>query len=430
MPTTFTDPLIQESVVRERLVSGLEVAVVPRPGLNRTFATFATHYGSIDSHFRVPGSGEELKVPDGIAHFLEHKMFEKPDGDAFARFAALGASANAYTEYTTTTYLFSTTAHVKECLDILLGLVQDPYFTPDNVAKEKGIIEQEIRMYLDMPGDRLHSNLMRALYQKHPARLDIAGSVESIRTITPDVLYRCYETFYHPDNMLVLVVGNVDPAAIIGQVAEDQARRGRTPQGEIGRIMPHEPLAVEEEWVSQTMPVNLPLIALGFKDVLGTLNGRALLRQELVSGLMWGMLVGKSAPLFSRLYEEGLVNDRFSARYQAAPTFAHSTLGGETPDPSRLVDVLQEELPRAPLTTDALERLKKREIGEYMTLFNSPEDLAYAFNSLYFRGVSVLDFVDVLEGIRLEDIEERRARHIAEGAYAVSVITPGAGTPA
>jgi predicted Zn-dependent peptidase len=422
--TRLTDPLIQETVVRERLDSGLEIQIIPRPGQRRTFATFATHYGSIDSHFRLPDTGEAVHVPDGIAHFLEHKMFEKPDGDVMTRFAGLGASTNAYTEYTSTTYLFSTTARVPECLELLLDFVQEPYFTDDNVEKEKGIIEQEIRMYLDMPGDRLHSNLMRALYQRHPARLDIAGSVESIRTITPDVLYRCYETFYHPGNMVLLVIGDVDPAAVIDQVRANQARKGYKPQGPIGRILPEEPAAVQESWVSRAMPVHLPLMAMGFKDRVEGLSGHDLLRRELVTGLMWGMVLGKGSPLFSRLYEDGLVNDRFSARYQAAPTFALSTLGGETPDPEALSKRLLAEIPEAPLTGDDLARLKKRELGDYMTLFNHPDDLAYAVNALYFRGVSLFDVLTVLDSIELADIERRRQEHVLAGHHAVSVITP------
>ena len=424
--STFTDPLIQETVVSRRLPSGLDLRVIPRRGQRRTFATFATHYGSIDSHFRVPSTGQDVAVPDGIAHFLEHKMFAKPDGDVFDDFGRLGASANAYTEYLTTTYLFSTTEHVEECLTVLVDFVQQPYFTKENVEKEQGIIEQEIRMYLDMPGDRLHSNLARALYQKHPARLDIAGSVESIRQITPDVLYQCYETFYHPSNMLLTVIGDVDPERILDLVADNQARKDYRPQGEIIRYLPEEPVPVAEPWVEQPMPVSLQLVALGYKDRLGaeSLTGDALLRREMATGLFWNMAVGKSSALFAELYSEGLVNDRFSARYAASPTFAHSELGGESPDPHRLVDRLVKDLPHAPLTADALARQKKRELGDYMTLFNSPGDLAYVYNSLHVRAVDLFSFIPILDHVSLQDIEERRHEHLKDVGRAVSVITP------
>lgn len=425
MPT-YTDALIQETVVSRRLPSGLEIRVIPRRGQRRTFATFATHYGSIDSHFRVPSTGQEVEVPDGIAHFLEHKMFAKPDGDVFDDFGRLGASANAYTEYLTTTYLFSATEHIEECLLVLVDFVQRPYFTKDNVEKEQGIIEQEIRMYLDMPGDRLHSNLARALYQKHPARLDIAGSVESIRQITPEVLYQCYETFYHPSNMLLTIIGDVDPERILDLVTDNQARKDYRPQGEIIRYLPQEPAPVAQNWVEQPMPVSLPLVALGYKDPLGSepLLGSALLQREMATGLFWNMAVGRSSALFASLYRDGLINDRFSARYTAAPTFAHSELGGESPDPHRLVDRLISELAKSPLTAEALVRQKKRELGDYMTLFNNPGDLAYVYNSLHVREVDLFSFIPVLDRVSLEDIEARRAAHLKDVERAVSVITP------
>jgi predicted Zn-dependent peptidase len=422
--TSTTDPLVAETVVRDRLPSGLAVAVVPRPGQRRTYATFATRYGSIDSHFRVPGTGEALSVPDGIAHFLEHKMFEAPDGDVFNRFAALGASANAYTEYTTTTYLFSTTAHGSECLDILLDFVQAPYFTPENVEKEKGIIEQEIRMYLDMPQDRLHSNLMRALYVAHPVRLDIAGTVESIQGITPDILYRCYETFYHPSNMLVFVVGDVDADQVLDQVRRDQARRQMTPSGPIERLLPEEPPQVAERRVEHRMPVHLPLVAIGYKDQVGSLAGPELLRRDVVTSLLWAMVLGKSSPLYASLYEAGLVNDRLQARYEQGPTFGHSIVATETPDPDTLVARIQEGVASAPLTEEALERAKRRELGDYVTVFNNPEALAYVYNAWHFRDTDPFLFPEILDAVTLEDVVTRRDTYLATAPTAVSVVLP------
>src|SRR5579875_868812 len=370
-----TEPLIQETLASAELPSGLRVTVIPRPGQRRTYATFATFYGSIDSHFRLPDTNETVDVPDGIAHFLEHKLFEKPDGDVMTDFSRLGASTNAYTEYMTTTYLFSTTRHGEQCLDILLDFVQSPYFTPENVEKEKGIIEQEIRMYLDMPGDRLHSNLMKALYVKHPVRLDIAGSVESIRNITPDALYRCYRTFYHPSNMWVLVVGDVNPDRIIDQVATNQARKPYRRQPPIPRLLPDEPAHVHQERVAHTMPVALPMLAVGFKDPVTDLRGVELAFRELVTDIMWALLVGRSSPLFAELYEAGLINDRFAAQYVAAPTYAYSVLSGETPRPDELLERLERGFRAARFDAAGLERQKKRNRGQFIALFNNPGQL-------------------------------------------------------
>ncbi|MCY0886613.1 MAG: pitrilysin family protein [Firmicutes bacterium] len=419
-------PAIGERVHTFGTAAGLQVAVVPRPGYRKTYATYATHYGSIDNRFVDPASGETVTVTDGIAHFLEHKMFEKEGGgDFFDDYARLGASANAYTDYTTTTYLFSTTAHVFENLEVLLRQLTRPYFTPANVEKEKGIIEQEIRMYWDMPGDRLHSNLMHALYREHPVRIDIAGTVESIRAITPDDLYRCHRTFYHPSNMRLLVIGDVDPAAVQETVLRHAEAAG--PQPPIRRFYPEEPDAVEAERVERRMPVALPLFALGFKDpaaVRAGTDGQAGLRRDLVTGLMWALLLGRTSPLFRSLYEDGLINDRFGAHFSAGPGYATHVLSGETPDPAALEARLTDGLPTVPFTEEDLERKKRRELGEYVSLFQNPENLAYALNELWFRGIDPWSYPDLLAGITLDEVERRRREVLEQAGRAISLILP------
>jgi predicted Zn-dependent peptidase len=257
--------LLKEKIFWQKVEPGLEVFVLPKRGYNKKYATFATRFGSIDSHFVVEGEGQELVVPDGVAHFLEHKLFEEKEGNVFDRFAKLGASSNAFTNFTNTAYLFSSTDNFEECLEILLDFVQQPYFTEENVEKEKGIIEQEIRMYEDNPQWRIFFNLLAALYQKHPVRKDIAGTVESIRQIDKDVLYQCYRTFYHPSNMAVFVVGDVDPDKTMKQVADNIARHGHAPLGEIKRFYPQEGPNLAEKFVSQELVVSQPIINLGIK---------------------------------------------------------------------------------------------------------------------------------------------------------------------
>lgn len=423
MRETIQRPEFGEQMVRERLDSGLSVVVVPKTGLQKTFATYATHYGSIDSHFRVPGGGE-VRVPDGIAHFLEHKMFEKPEGDAFERYARAGAYANAYTDNSSTTFLFSSTEQLDENLRTLVDVVERPHFTEANVEKEKGIIEQEIRMYLDMPGDRLRSNLMHALYQKHPVRIDIAGTVESIRQITPDDLYTCYKTFYHPSNMVMFIVGDVEPEAVLENLRNRESGRDLAQQGEIVRIFPTEPDLVSEPRREQKRPVAAPLFLMGYKDIEVGLTGKDLLRREMVFGLMWNMILGRSSGLFQELYQMGLVNDRFSAHYTGAPTYGYSSLGGETPDPERLEALLLERISRAALTEEDLNRQKKRELGEFIGLLDSMEDFAYVFNALHFRDTDIWSIPLLLADIRVEDIEAARDQHLHEAQRAVSIIRP------
>jgi predicted Zn-dependent peptidase len=422
---TLTQETLEEQIYRMELPSGLRVAVLPRPGFTKTYATFATHYGSIDNAFTVPGDQRDVEVPDGIAHFLEHKMFEKEDGgDVFDDFGRYGASSNAYTDYTSTTFLFSTTEHVEENLEILLDFVQRPYFTEANVEKEKGIIEQEIRMYLDMPGDRLHSNLMRALYQKNPVRIDVAGSVESIRTITPDDLYLCHRTFYHPSNMQVFVTGGIEPERVLDQIAENQLRKEKGAQAPIERIYPDEPGGVHRARIEYEMPVAAPLFMMGYKDATTGLHGSMLLRREMIATLMWNALLGHSAEFFSRLYEQGLINNRFQAHYSCGPTFGFSALGGETPEPERLEQVLIDAVDKLPLTAADLERQKRKELGEYVSLFQNLEELGYVYNHLTFRGSNLFDVPDVLKSITLEDVEDFRKQHLRDSERAVSIVWP------
>src|SRR3954453_11844038 len=232
---------IQEEIYHEKLENGLEVFILPKKGFNKTYATFTTKYGSIDNHFMPLEKSEFLKVPDGIAHFLEHKLFEKEDGDVFQQFSKQGASANAFTSFTRTAYLFSSTSNVELNLDTLMDFVQEPYFSEKTVEKEKGIIGQEITMYDDNPDWRLYFGLIQNLYQNHPVKIDIAGTIESISHINKDLLYECYNTFYHPSNMLLFIVGPVDPNQFMDQVRENQSKKVYKDMPEIKRNFEDEP---------------------------------------------------------------------------------------------------------------------------------------------------------------------------------------------
>lgn len=214
-----------ETVYQAQLKNGLQVVLLPKPGFAQTFVTFSTHYGSIDRTFRVGQEKDYTVVPDGIAHFLEHKMFESEQGDVFPQFSRYGASANAFTTFDLTSYLFSCTDNLKENLNLLLDFVQDPYFTDTNVEKEKGIIGQEIQMYNDNPDARVFYDLLKALYQEHPVRIEIAGTIDSIAKITKDTLYECYNTFYHPGNMVLFAVGGFDPETVFEWISANQDKK-------------------------------------------------------------------------------------------------------------------------------------------------------------------------------------------------------------
>lgn len=417
---------LQETLYYDRLPNGLTVYVLPKPGFQKTYATFSAKYGSIDNHFRVEGK-EEVRVPDGIAHFLEHKMFEQPNGsDVFAQFAAQGASANAFTSFDRTVYLFSATDRIDRNLETLLDFVQTPHFTDENVEKEKGIITQEIQMYRDNPDWRVYYGLLEALHHVHPARIDIAGSVESIREITKDMLYTCYHTFYHPENMQLFVVGGVQPEPILQLVRDNQAKKSYAPQGRIDRYFPEEPAAVRMPELRISLPVPMPKCLIGFKERYSDLPAGSLMERELETRLLFDILFSTSSDLYQKLYDERLITDQFGYEYTAYANHAYSAIGGETRDPHKLVERLREEIAdiaERGIAAEDFERCRKKRIGAYLRLFNSPESIAHEFTKYSFKGMNFLtDVLPFYENVTLERIEARLAEHFRWEFSAVSIV--------
>jgi len=425
--------IIENRELREKLYwrtldPGLDLYVLPKAGYQKKYAAFATHFGSIDSKFQVNGSEEIVTVPDGVAHFLEHKLFEDEEGDVTSRFAALGASSNAYTTFTHTNYLFSCTGHFRENLELLLNFVQEPYFTAASVQKEQGIIGQEIRMYEDHPQWRVFFNLLAALYHEHPVRIDIAGTVESIARITPDVLYQCYRTFYHPSNMAVFVVGDLDPDAVSDQVAENLARHKHGPLGSIRRFFPDEPPEIARQRVTQELVVSEPLFNLGFKDPrAASLEGRELLRRETAMELLLEIIFGESEPLYNELYEDGLIDDNFDYGYTAEKTYGYTLISGETRDPEllyrRIMDGL-EKFRKDGFTEEQFERHRRNQLGSFMQRFNSLEFIANNYLAYRFRGTDLFAYPAVLQEVKGEDLMELMAENLDPQRHAVSLILP------
>ena len=254
---------IRENLYCSKLPSGLEVFILPKMEYSKQFAIYATNFGSVDMRFSVPGENKVTEVPAGVAHFLEHKLFEEEEGNVFDRFSRLGASANAYTNFTTTAYLFSSTSNFYKCLEVLLQFVQSPHFTDENVEKEKGIISQEIRMYDDNGEWKSFFNMLQGLYHRHPVRVDIAGTVESISGIDKDVLYKCYNNFYHPDNMALIVVGNVDIDETMELVEKNAKKNLSEREEEIKRYYPEEPPHIHAERIEQVLAVSQPIFNIG-----------------------------------------------------------------------------------------------------------------------------------------------------------------------
>ncbi len=405
--------------------SGLKAFVIPKKGYTQKFAAVSVAFGSVDNYFIPPGKTQALRVPDGTAHFLEHKLFEQKDGNVMEKFARLGSSPNAYTGFSQTVFLFSCADRFNENFRLLLDYVQNPHFTDESVEKEKGIIEQEIQMYEDSPGWRVFFNLLNALYLEDPVRIDIAGSPESIREIDKEILYECYGSFYHPSNMMVLAVGDVDHLEVFQMVEKGIGKSEPAP--EIERIFPAEPPRIGSNYVEQSLSVAVPRFQIGFKDEAPQTYGRESLMREVAVKLLLEMLLGKSSDLYNRLYGEGLINPTFEYDYGIERSCAFSAIGGESWKPPEVRDKIAkaiERVGREGLKTEAFERVRRAMTGRLLRQLNSVEGMAYTFTSVYFRGVSMFDYLDIYDKITFEYVREVFKDHFKPENLALSVIKP------
>lgn len=419
---------LQEELFYEKMDNGLQVYILPKKGFNKTYATFTTKYGSIDNHFVPLDKTDYIKVPDGIAHFLEHKLFEKEDGDVFQQFSRQGASANAFTSFTRTAYLFSSTSEVEKNLETLIDFVQDPYFSEKTVEKEKGIIGQEITMYDDNPDWRLYFGLIQNLYKNHPVNIDIAGTIESITPITKDLLYECYHTFYHPSNMLLFIVGPIDAEAIMNQVRENQAKKEYKDQPEIQRKFEDEPAEVAEKKQVMEMNVQSSKCLVGIKALHVDQSGDALLKNELTMNVLLDLLFGKSSENYNQLYSDGLIDETFSYDYTQEQGFGFAMIGGDTGEPDKLAEkvekMLLEILDSKSITEEQLERAKKKKIGSFLRSVNSPEYIANQFTRYAFNDMNLFDVVPMLEKISLQDMNLLAKEVIAKERFSVCQVVP------
>jgi len=405
--------------------SGLRAFVIPKKGYSKKFATFATHYGSINNEFVAPGEKDAIRVPDGIAHFLEHKLFEQKDGSVMDKFSELGASPNAYTSFNQTFYLFSCTDKFRENFELLLNFVQNPYITDESVEKEKGIIGQEIKMYQDDPGWRSFFNLLGAFYKNNPVKIDIAGTIDSISRIDRETLYKCYNTFYHPSNMVICVVGDVEPEEVFGQVEALIRSTGSRP--EIKRIFPEDGKELNKNYVEQKLAVATPLFQMGFKDTMFDSKGIECLKREVAIKILLEMIMGKSSQLYNQLYSEGLINSTFEFDYTIEENYSFSIFGGESSDPSKVRDRIGDsirELRRKGLDRNAYERIKKALKGKFIRQLNSVERISHLFIGVYFKDVNIFDYPDVYDKISFEYINEKFEEHFVLDNLALSVIKP------
>lgn len=399
--------------------SGLKIYIFEKPDYNSAYALFGTKYGSIDTCFSV--NGEKTEVPEGIAHFLEHKLFESEDGDAFTRYAKTGAYANAFTSFDRTCYLFSCSDLFKENLTILLDFVQSPYFTEETVRKEQGIIGQEIRMYDDTPSWRVMFNMLTAMYHKHPVRIDIAGTVESIAQISADLLYRCYRTFYHPSNMFLCIAGNVKTDEVLKQI--DGAVKESEPI-ELQRITCDEPEEIVKPYVEQTFSVAQPMFCFGFKERV--LSPEKTVREKVCMNLLTEMIAGDASPLYKKLIGEGLINDEFDSEYFTGHGYAAVIFEGESDDPERVSREIKGEVARLKkegIDAELFEAVRRAMLGDAIRTFDSVEGIAMQEVAAAMEGHEVFDEITFLQNVTVEDVAERLAV-LEEEKSVLSVVKP------
>lgn len=417
---------LDETLYYKKLSNGLDVYILPKKGFSKTFVTFTTKYGSIDRTFVPIGESEAITVPDGIAHFLEHKMFEKEHGDVFQEFSEAGASANAFTSFTRTAYLFSATDNIYKSTETLLNFVQEPYFTEQTVNKEKGIIGQEITMYDDQPDWRLYFGAIENMYHKHPVKIDIAGTIESIDKITAEHLYTCYNTFYHPSNMLMFVVGGIDPTEMMAFIEKNQNKKQFPEPTPIERHFEDEPKEVAIQERELKMDVQKPKVYVGLKALETNLSGEEMLKHELSVQIGLECLFGRASNFYTEVYENGLIDESFAYDFSLEKGYGFALVGSDSSQPDKLAELIKTQINNAEstFTEEKIERVKRKKIGFFLRALNSMEFIANQFTRYEFNDMNLFDAVPVIEKLTLKDIVEAFKTIQGESQQTVFKILP------
>ena len=402
------------------LDNSLKVFLMEKPMFSGAYAIFGTRYGSIDTKFSKNGE-QEISVPEGIAHFLEHKLFESEDGDAFTKFAATGAYANAFTSFDRTCYLFSCSKNFDENLDILLSFVQSPYFTQETVDKEQGIIGQEIRMYLDSPPWRVLFNMLENMYEEHPVKIDIAGTESSIAQIDANLLYECYNTFYNPANMFVCIAGNIKADEVLEKIKNSikPCEKVQITRGEF-----KETNRVKSNFVSQKLEVSNPLFCLGYKEILD--HNIATVKEKIVADILLEVLCGECSPLYRKLIDEGLINDEFSSEYFVGNGYSCFMIDGETSSPEKIRQEIEQEIERLineGIDDELFQAIKRSQYGALVKRFDRNESIVMEMVECAISGGDIFDQINVIKEITQKDVTQR-LKNLKKESSVLSVILP------
>lgn len=410
---------VKEKAYIEKLENGLTVIIIPKKDVQKKYMIWGTHYGSNESSFIVPGEEEVTTVPNGVAHFLEHKMFEQENGkNSLDVLTALGVDANAYTTNDHTAYLFEATDNFYEAMDELMDYVQHPYFTDENVEKEKGIIGQEIMMYDDYPEWKVYLNAMQAMYHNNPVKIDIVGTIETISKIDKEILYKCYHTFYNPSNMTMVLCGDFNPQDMIEEVKKRLI--DTKPSGEIKRIYPEEPEEIVQERIEQKLEVSQPLYTIGIKD-----SGKCDVKKHIAMEILLNLLMGRSSNLYKELYNEGIIYAQPSLDYEFTNIYAHALISGQSNEPEKVYQKFKEAVQK--LKTEGIQeadfnRMKKMIYGGYVKEFNDVTDIARMFLADSFNHINSFDYLEEIEGITVEYLEQILKDVLKEEKMVLSIV--------
>lgn len=416
---------IAETLYTEKLDNGLTVFLLPKPEMAKTYSIFSTDYGSIDQTFTPIGKSEKITVPEGIAHFLEHKLFEKEDHDVFADFGKQGASANAFTSFTKTAYLFSATNHIEKNVETLIDFVQDPFFSDESVEKEKGIIEQEIKMYDDQPDWQSFMGTIKAMFKNHPIHIDIAGTVESINKITKEDLYTCYHTFYHPENMTLFIAGNFNPENMMKLIKENQASKQFKKMEEIKRDFPVEPkeVAIQEHRIA--MPVSIPKCTIGIKESAEEQSGEEFLKKDLLQSMIMDFYFSRGGSFYQELYQEKLIDDSFYYETTLDKNYGYTLIGSNTERPEVFAKKVKEMLlstQSQELKEEDFNRMKKKKIGSLIRSMNSLEFIANKYIHYYTSNIDLFEIIPTIQELKVEEANQFLKGWIEEERLAVCTI--------
>lgn len=423
----FESTLLREKYYKYTHECGLDIYVFPKK-LSSTYALLGTHYGSIDNSFSLEGDEKTVSVPDGIAHFLEHKLFANEDGsDSFEHFSAIGADANAYTTFNKTAYLFSCTENFEAALSELIDFVTHPYFTDESVKKEQGIIAQEIKMYDDSPTEACYYGMLESLYEHHIIRRNICGSVESIEKITPELLYECYRVFYNPSNMALIVCGDVTPDEVIRIADEHLARE--CPKIKIIRATENssESASVFKARSEKRMKVSKPIFNIGIKDTDIPASPVERQKKDAAMSILNEILFSRAGKLYSELFESAMISPEMSYCYTINESFAFNSIAGEADDPDAVLAKIREHIKKTAakgLSISDFERGKRVMYAEFVKEFDSTEGIANNLFSFVFDGAEILGYADIINSISFDDVSALFEKVFKDEFFTISVVYP------